>query len=293
MRGLGLKRALVSVVMLVTLGLSAPVSAESFLWEVKGANNRVFLLGSMHLLPASAYPLPDAMESAYRQSEVLVFETDMAAVSNEETQMALLNAGMYPEGESLMNALHTRVLEPYADAVQSLRLPVPMLNRYRPWLAALTIEMSVYAKHNFKAELGVDRHFYDKAVPAEKKIIALETIEEQSAFFTGMSDKMAQDYLSLTLINLEEIDNDPTELLEIWADGDDGDMEDLLDPLIDDYPALYRRFIRDRNEKWLPTVLDLLKGGKNAMVVVGALHLPGDHGLLQLLENAGYDPVQK
>lgn len=271
----------------------SPAWAESFLWEVQGKTHKVFLMGSMHLLPASAYPLADAMESAYRQSDVLVFETDMAAVANEETQMALLNAGMYPEGQTLMNALHTKVLAPYAEAVQDLNLPVTMLNRYRPWLAALTIEMSIYAKHGFKAELGVDRHFYEKAVAAEKQILTLETVEQQTALFTGMSDTMAQDYLALTLINLEEIDNDPRELYELWQDGDDGDMEDLLEPLMEDYPALYRRFIRDRNEKWLPTVLDLLKGEKTALVVVGALHLPGDHGLLELLENAGYEPRQR
>lgn len=287
------KRVFATWFFVIALWVSGPAAAEIFLWEVKGNTNKVFLLGSMHLLPASAYPLPDAMESAYRQSEIIVFETDMAAVADEETQMALLNAGMYPEGQTLMNALHTRVLGPYAEAVEKLGLPVTMLNRYRPWLAALTIEMSVYAKKNFRAELGVDRHFYDKAVIAKKEIRTLETIEQQSEFFTGMDEKMAQDYLAATLVNLDEVDNDPLEIYEIWRDGDDGDMEDLLEPLMDDYPQLYRRFIRDRNEKWLPVILELLKGNRNALVVVGALHLPGDHGLLELVERAGYDPVQK
>ncbi len=272
--------------------VAGPATAESFLWHVKGAGGSVYLLGSMHLLPASAYPLPDAMEQAYRLSDVLVFETDIGAVGQEETQMGLLNAGMYPEGQTLMNELNTGVLGPYAETVQKLQLPVSMLNRYRPWLAALTIEMSVYAKHHFKAELGVDRHFYQKAVPANKEIITLETVEEQGEFFTAMDSAMQQDYLRMTLESLDEIDYDPNELYEIWADGDDGDMEDLLELAQDDYPALYNRFIRERNQKWLPVVLDLLKRDKNSLVVVGAMHLPGDHGLLQLLENAGFDPEQ-
>ncbi len=277
----------------VLLSLAAmPVQAENFLWKVQGARNTVYLLGSMHLLPAKAYPLPDVIEQSYRNCEIVAFETDIGAAGNEETQMALLNAGMYPDGENLMNALHTSVLAPYAEAVQELRLPVSMINRYRPWLAALTIEMSVYAKHQFKAELGVDRHFYQKAVVAEKRIISLESIEEQSKLFTNMSHAMAQDYLALTLYNLDEIDYDPRELYEIWADGDDGDMEDFIDPVQDDYPELYKLFIKNRNQKWLPKILELLKGDKDAFVVVGALHIPGDHGLLQLLENAGYDPDQ-
>lgn len=269
-----------------------PVSADIFMWEVQGRSNKVYLLGSMHLLPNSAYPLPDAMEQAYRQSEIIVFETDIGTVGDEETQMSLLNAGMYPEGQSLMNVLDTRILEPYAKAVQRLQLPVARLNRYRPWLAALTIEMSVYANHNFKSELGVDRHFYEKAVPAEKQIITLETIKEQAEFFTTMDSRMAQDYLALTLENLDDLDNDPRELYEIWADGDDGEMEDIMELAEDDYPAIYNRFIRQRNRKWLPTVLDLLTSDKNALVIVGAMHLPGDDGLLELLENAGYDPRQ-
>ena len=72
------KRAIFSCMISIALWVSAPVNAESFLWEVQGSTHKVFLLGSMHLLPASAYPLPDAMESAYRQSDIVVFETDIA-----------------------------------------------------------------------------------------------------------------------------------------------------------------------------------------------------------------------
>lgn len=291
-------RRVMSVKMLVILmaslltSISGAVQADNFLWKVKGEKNNLYLMGSMHLLPASAYPLPDIIEQVYRLSDIIVFETDMAAVADEETQISLLNAGMYPEGQNLMNALHTSVLVPYAEAVQDLNLPVSMLNRYRPWLAALTIEMSVYAKYQFKAELGVDRHFYEKAVAAEKEIIALETVESQSKLFTEMNDETAQNYLALTLDNLDEIDYDPRELYEVWADGDDGDMEDFIEPVQEDHPRLYNKFIRGRNEKWLPKILELLKADKNVFVVVGAMHIPGDHGLLQLLENAGYDPDQ-
>ncbi len=289
---MSLVQTISAVLSLMMISLAAPAQADSFLWEVQGQRNKVYLLGSMHLLPSSAYPLPDAMEQAYRNSEIVVFETDIGAAGGEEAQIALLNAGMYPEGQNLMNALHTKVLAPYAEAVQDLQLPVSMINRYRPWLAALTIEMSVYAKYNFKAELGVDRHFYEKAVPAEKQIIALETIEEQSRLFTDMNEQTAQDYLALTLSSLDDIDFDPRDIYEDWADGDDGDMEDYIEPAQDDYPLIYRNFIRNRNQKWLPQVLELLKGEKNALVVVGAMHIPGDHGLLELLENAGYNPRQ-
>lgn len=288
----GRMKSFKAALLLLACLAAAPASADQFLWSVKGQRNTVHLLGSMHLLPNSAYPLPDVMEQVYRRSDIVVFETDIGGVGNEQTQIALLNAGMYPEGESLINDLRTDVLEVYAEATKELDLPVSMLNRYRPWLAALTIEMSIYARKGFKAELGIDRHFHSKATMADKRIIALETVAEQSELFTGMSKQMSENYLALTLANLEEIDNNPNELYEIWADGDEGEMADLLEEAEDDYPAIYNRFIRTRNQKWLPTLLELLKEDRDVLVVVGAMHLPGDHGLVRLLENAGFDPRQ-
>jgi uncharacterized protein YbaP (TraB family) len=280
------------LLLFVLLCLGGAAQAEDFLWTVAGKHNRVYLLGSMHMLPPSAYPLPAAMHSAYQSSKVLVFETDIGAVNKPENQKVLLEAGTYPKGKTLSNSLPGRQLRDFVNIAKELKVPFEMLDNYRPWLAALTLELSAYMKQGFQPDLGVDQHFYQKAVRDKKNIITLETIREQTSFFTDMSNSMANDYMAMTLYHLRDPEDLPEDILDIWLDGDVDDMEDYVEDAKDDHPQLYNRFLRDRNRKWMPVILDLLKQKQNALVVVGALHLAGDDGLLNLLEKAGYRPIQ-
>lgn len=278
---------------LLFLGSGLSQADESFIWSVEGKHNRVYIVGSMHMLPPSAYPLPQAMSDAYRDSKILVFETDIGAVNKSDNQRTLLQAGTYPQGESLSNNLPGKQLKQFINIAEELKVPFEMLNRYRPWLAALTLELSAYMKRGFQPDLGVDQHFYQRAVKDNKTIITLETIRAQTAFFTEMDDRMSNDYMSMTLYHLRDPEDLPDDVLEIWLDGDLGDMEDYVEDAEDDYPLLYNRFLRDRNRAWMPTILELLKEKRNAMVVVGALHLPGRDGVLTMLREAGYTPKQR
>ena len=290
LRSVRLSRLLLALSLLFASSLAT--ADESFIWSVQGKHNRVYLLGSMHMLPPTAYPLPKAMHDAYNDSEIVVFETDIGSANKSDNQKVLLQAGTYPKGQSLSNSLPGNQLKQFISIAKELKVPFEMLNNYRPWLAALTLELSAYMKQGFQSDLGVDQFFYQRAVKEKKAIITLETIREQTAFFTEMTDRMSNDYMGMTLYHLRDPTDLPEDILEIWLDGDDGDMEDYVEDAEDDYPQLYNRFLRDRNRAWMPTVLELLKEKRNVLVVVGALHLPGDHGLLELLRNAGYEPQQ-
>lgn len=286
------KHARSAGLLFLLLSVSGLAQAEDFLWTIKGKSNRVYLLGSMHMLPPSAYPLPVSMQSAYRDSKIVVFETDIGAINKADNQKVLLEAGTYPEGKTLSNSLPGSQLREFVSISKELKVPFEMLNNYRPWLAALTLELSAYMKQGFQPDLGVDQHFYQKAVRDKKNIVTLETIREQTSFFTDMSNSMANEYMDMTLYHLRDPEDLPEDILDIWLDGDVDDMEDYVEDAEDDHPQMYRRFLRDRNRKWAPVILGLLKQKKNALVIVGALHLPGDDGLLELVEKAGYYPVQ-
>ena len=178
------------------------------------------------------------------------------------------------------------------EIAEELRLPLEVLDGYRPWLAALTLELSAYMKQGFQPDLGVDQHFYKRALKDNKKIVTLETIRDQLSLFTDMNDSMSNAYMAMTLYHLRDPEDLPEDVLEIWMDGDLGDMEDFVEDAQDDQPVLYKRFLRDRNKNWFPVIQGLLEQDANALVIVGALHMPGDDGLLALLRRAGYQPRQ-
>jgi hypothetical protein len=82
------------------------------------------------------------------------------------------------------------------------------------------------------------------------------------------------------------------EIVSAWRRGDAAQLGALLAREYRSFPALYRPLVTARNQHWLPQIETLLNGEGNSMVVVGALHLVGDGGLLELLRKDGFTATQ-
>lgn len=287
----GMLTGLMAIVMLALPVASAAAEYdEIFLWRVPGAQNSMYLMGSVHLLPPEAYPLPLPLERAYRDSQLVVMEADINRVQDSDAQSALIEAGTYPPGERLRENISWELYRRVARAAQWLTIPMTVLDGYRPWYTGLTMEVTAYLKQGYRPELGIDSHFAKLAARDNKNTIFLETLDEQAEFFTSMSPDMSRDYLALTLTNLETMREEPNALLEIWLEGDEGELEDFVDEIQSEYPAIYRQLILTRNRKWIDQTRELLDSSDDVLMVVGAMHLFGEHGLLELLEQLGYEP---
>src|SRR2546423_180705 len=105
--------------LLATLLIAGAAQAADapFLWEVQGPKTRHYLMGSVHLLPQAAYPLPPALEAAFAAADTLVLESDLATLTDAQTQMHLLADGSAPDGlkSQVGAALYQRV-QAYAAA---------------------------------------------------------------------------------------------------------------------------------------------------------------------------------
>jgi uncharacterized protein YbaP (TraB family) len=77
-------------------------------------------------------------------------------------------------------------------------------------------------------------------------------------------------------------------LVKSWLSGDAAAVEDLLLASMKEYPEVYRKVVIDRNRRWLPILIKMLDQGETALVVVGAAHLVGEDGLIELLRRRGY-----
>src|SRR5262245_42357482 len=114
-------------------------SAESprhCLWKVEGKTNTVYLLGSIHLLKESDYPLPAAIERAFTNSKVAVFETDIGEMETPEAQMKLLAKATLPPGETLEQHLSPEVYTAFTNNANESGLPAAILARFKPTMAA-------------------------------------------------------------------------------------------------------------------------------------------------------------
>lgn len=275
---------------------AAPVwsepAAHHILWEIKGRHNTVFLLGSVHLLRPDDREIPAEANQAYEQSRTLVLELDLTAI--DPTQMAADGAalGVLPQGQTLSAALGPDLYPKFKTQAEGAGLPEEMTDHLRPWFAAMMLEQMQLAKAGFDASSGVDLRFAQRAQADGKPVIGLETLDQQLHIFADLSAQQQRDYMRSTLEDMETGIKEVDEVIAAWQQGDTAKLEALLKEATHDSPELFAKLTTDRNRKWLPRIEQMLNDDKNYLVVVGAMHLIGHDGVIDLLQHDGYSPIQ-
>ena len=257
------------------------------MWMAEGAANRVYLLGSVHLLRAQDHPLPQVIDDVYDDAETLYMELDMDDLDPLLMQATINRLGMLDEGTSLQDVMG---VELYAEAkarAAELDLPLEMLERTEPWLAAITVEQLALSRIGFNPSYGVEMHLLRKATSDGKEILGFESVEQQLAYLDGLSLDAQRDLLMQTLAESAAIQDLMDDLILAWRSGDIDYLERTLLEDVSGYPELYDTIVASRNRLWVDTIDALLEQREDYLVVVGALHLVGEDGVPQLLEQRG------
>jgi len=167
---------------LILAFLSAGPSAAgtNFLWKATKGSSTLYLVGSVHLLTKDYYPLDPALETAFKDSSLLVEEVDFGEMMATENQLSMLMEGMLPSGQTLDKVLSPATFAAVSKRMETLGLPVEPLKRLKPWLLAITLLGMEWQKAGFEAELGLDKHFYDRAKADGKAVQGLETVASKS-----------------------------------------------------------------------------------------------------------------
>ena len=271
------------------LSLTVPSEAnKSCLWEIKTDRNSVYLLGSLHLVKKEAYPLSRAIENAYDNSEIIVFETDMDAMNEPDFQLKMMSAGMYPPGNTLKKNLPEKTYLLLKERLKELNLPVENFDSFKPWFCATVISIAELKKRGFDPAFGIDNYFFSKAKQDSKKRFFFETGEFQINLFTAMEELNQTLFLEQTLKDIEIIETMFPEIVKYWENGDAKNLALIINKSLMEYPAIYERFIIKRNNSWLSMIESFIGKDKNVLIIVGTGHLVGGEGIVELLKNKGY-----
>jgi len=260
-----------------------------FLWEVTGPKATHYLLGSVHMLPPEAHPLPEAVLAAYAATKDVVFETDLAGIASEEMQARLLGAAKEDREGGLKARVGDKVYEHLQRHARSLGMPTPVCETFRAWFCALTLEVFAMQQAGFAVEYGVDQYLYARALEDDRPVHGLEAPERQLALFVEMPEKLSNRFLAATLDEVTEAGQTPQDLRRIWSSGDLAALEKMVRDLHKRYPDVHARLLAERNHAWLPALADRLDRADPQLIVVGAAHLPGPDGLLALLKGKGFE----
>lgn len=271
------------VAALASPGLGA--SDAPFLWRIEGAVDH-YLAGSVHVLPASAYPLPAALENAYAEASTLVLETDMVALNAPQAQLSMLASGVSEQGLAIEVGakLHGRV----RTALQEQGLPELLCDAFKAWLCAVTLSVQPFLAQGMDPSLGLDQHFATRAQADGKRQVALEAVQAQLDIISGMSPDLAKRFLQSAIEDLNDPELTPRSMIDSWQDNDVATLSRIVDDMREHYPMLYQRLLAQRNRAWMKPLRRQLSGSEPTLVVVGAAHLVGPDGLVMALQEAGF-----
>lgn len=277
--------------------LALPVHADDVghpvtMWEVAGASNSVYLLGSIHLLRSQDYPLPTVLDAVYDDAEVLIMEVDMDDMDPLAAQTAFTRYGVLQDDTTLRDLMGDELYAEATAAAETIDIPLDMLSKTEPWYAAMTVEIMMLSRIGFNPTLGIEMHMMSKAIRDGKNIEGFETVEEQIQFLDGMSLQAQRDMLLSTLAESARLGEMMDDLIDAWRHGDIAQLEaDMLDELAE-HEELNKALVTDRNSRWVEQIENLLDDADDYLVIVGALHLIGPRGVPNQLKSIGYGVQQ-
>ncbi len=266
--------------------------ADTSVWSVRSGDNIIYLGGTVHLLRPGDYPLPDEFEQAYEASSELFFETDIGAMNDLSVQTQMLQQLTYSDERTLRTVLNEEAYTALASYTATAGLPIAMLEKFKPGLLVSTLQVLTFQGMGFTPQ-GVDAFFHVRAMGDGKAEGQLETIQEQIGFIAAMGEGNESEFIMLSLEELAEIGEVMEDMIGAWRSGDSAGLSELfVEEMMTESPELYDSLLVQRNLKWVPQIEEMLQDPDTEFVLVGAAHIVGENGLLDLLAQKGYEIEQ-
>jgi uncharacterized protein len=293
-------RFLARLLALLLVALSAPAAElptpKVYLWEVTSLTSRAYLFGTIHAGKESWYPLAPAIEGAFADSKVLVVEAD---VTDLEAVGKTASVGMYPPGDSLSKHVDPGDYERFRKLLPRFRLPEEAVARYKPFMAASLVVFGEWARLGYLPQYGIDPYLIQRARDFKKRIVEIEGVETQAKLIDSLTDEEQRLAFSGVLKAFEQglTAEQITGMVNAWQIGDPELVLQIAARYNEQVPgarAFEEKFIWSRHDEMVRKIEGYLNEGKDRhFIAVGALHLAGPRGLVQMLRDRGYVVRQK
>jgi uncharacterized protein len=276
----------------LSLAVRADVALHS-LWELHGKHNSVYILGSIHVLRPSDYPLSPAVLDAYSSAKSIYMEVNLQEIDPQQMQSELLASAILPAGKSLPVILGKQRYDRAGALAHDVGVELSTFDQFAPWFAAEAISVLQLTQLGFQPESGVEMYFLERARSDGKPVAGLETVHDQIALFDAMSMDAQADYLLTSLEQARDLPKEVDAMVRAWQRGDTGWFESQLKTELGRDPKLYQSLLVARNRKWVPKIETLLNDDRNYLVIVGTGHLVGQGSVLDLLKKDGIAAIQR
>jgi uncharacterized protein YbaP (TraB family) len=270
-----------------------PASENTLLWRISGKDlsKPSYLFGTMHMLCADDITLSDSLKAAIKGSDNVYLELEMDNLFEMMGAMQNMNMKGDTTLSDLLSKEEYQKVKSYFEENNTM-MPFSMLESFKPLLAAsLLAEKQMASCDNM---IAMEQLIMQEAKQEEKKIKGLETMNFQLSIFDKIPYKFQAKQLYHMITQAKDSSaNEIIELTNAYRNQQLEKMEEMTkkeDMGIKNFTEL---LLYNRNEVWAKKLQEILPG-KSLVVAVGAGHLPGKRGVINLLRQAGYkiEPVR-
>jgi uncharacterized protein YbaP (TraB family) len=270
------------------------LNTNTLLWKITGKNltKPTYIFGTMHMICANDIELSDSLKDAIKNSDKVYLELDM----DDMWQMMSAMMHMNMKGDTTLSDLlspedYKRVKAYFKD--HSGMIPFSLMEKYKPLLVeSMVMEQSSPCENMIVMEKLV----MDEAKQNDKEIKGLETFDYQLGIFDKIPYKLQAQQLVKMVDDADSGKTDDGNEIKVLTDAYRKQEINKMDELTKDDPSIggfTDILLYDRNANWAKKLAELMPNN-SLVVAVGAGHLPGKRGVLNLLKEAGYtvEPVK-
>ncbi|MBR9793092.1 MAG: TraB/GumN family protein [Gammaproteobacteria bacterium] len=257
-------------------------------WQVSKAGNTVYIGGTLHILSPDDFPLPNAYGIAYNQADKLVFETDIAGLNSPRFQQDSRARLTYGDGTQLKDVLSKETYQALKAHLAARQMDIAAMANYTPALISITLSFTELRLMGLTSQ-GVDEFYYFKAMTDGKALDWFESPQQQLEFIAALGGEDEDEMIRYALDDVKQLPKALVELKKYWLSGDmEGLYQSQGKSFHDDFPEIYQQLLIKRNENWLPAIEEMLTTAQTEFVLVGTMHLSGNHSVLDMLREKGY-----
>lgn len=256
---------------------------KTTLWKIEGDSIKTsYLFGTIHIIPQENFKISEKLQSTFDASSKVVLEIDMA---DSNLAKEAMKSSLLKEGDSLssyMDDEEYKLLDNYLQKNSKIKLEA--FNKFKPFALSSLISMVTYKG---KPMASYEVAFVRMSKKANKEIDGLETIADQIKAIDTKPYSVQLDEFIETIKNPEKSKKLYQKILELYLAKDLDKMQHNMIEFMNSDSIAIKKFLDERNLKWIPKFRKYSKK-ETVLYAVGAAHLAGENGLLNLLKKEGY-----
>jgi uncharacterized protein YbaP (TraB family) len=259
---------------------------NALLWEMKvdGVEKPSYVYGTIHMIGKEDYFLPKGTLAAMEESEKMVFEIDIADMTDMGSLMGIMNKIFMNDGGTLKDLLNDADYKVVTDHFSDLGLPMMMLERIKPMFLSAFAYADMDPTSMQSGDIkSYEMEFYEMAQSKKMTTGGLETIDFQISVFDSIPYK-DQAQLLVETIKAGDTDNDEFKIMvDMYKAQDIHSMVSMISDEESGFSDYEDILLAKRNKAWIPQMVEQAKL-QPTFFAVGAGHLSGKMGVLNLLK---------